>query len=187
MPPREDGERAEKLDWGEEGSDFDDGVGELAHGADEGCDEAGIELGAGAALEFREGLIGGAALFVTAVAGNGVVGIGDGDDARAERNLFAGEGFGVAGAIEKFVMVQNHFTDAGERNERLQKFSAEGDVSLHGVPFFEVEWAALVENDFGDADFADVVEDGAEANFLNFEIAHAEGFGKKRGVGRNLL
>src|SRR5207249_3391174 len=106
---------------------------------DEGLDELGIELGTGAALKFREGLIGGAAFFVAAVAGDGVVGIGDGDDAGAEGNAFASEGFGVAGAIEKFVMVQNHFADAGEWNERLEKFSAEGDVSLHGVPFFEVE------------------------------------------------
>jgi len=90
---------------GEEGGDFDDGVGELAHGADEGLNELGIELGAGAALEFGQGLLGGAAFFVATVAGDGVVGIGDSDDARAKGNAFAGQGFGIAGAVEKFVVV----------------------------------------------------------------------------------
>ena len=163
---------------GEEGGDFDDGVGELAHGADEGCDQLRIELGAGAAFEFGEGLLGGAAFFVAAVAGDGVVGIGDGDDARAERDAFGGERFRVTGAVEKFMVVQNHFADASERNERLQKFSAEGDVGLHGVPLFEIERAALVENNFRDANLADVVEDGAEADFLDLEIVHAQGFGE---------
>src|SRR5579862_397929 len=106
---------------GEEGGDFDDGVGELAHGASEGLDEFGIELGAGAALELGEGLIGSAAFFVAAVAGDGVVGIGDGDDASAEGNVFASERFWIARAIEKLVVMQNHFADAGERNERFQK------------------------------------------------------------------
>src|SRR5258708_10374286 len=78
---------------GEEGGDFDDGVGELAHGADEGLDEMWVELGAGAALEFREGLIGGAGFFVAAVAGDGVVGIGDGDYAGGERGIFCRKGF----------------------------------------------------------------------------------------------
>src|ERR1700676_3388329 len=84
-------------------------------------------------------------------------------------------------------MVMTHFADAGERNERLEKFSAEGNMRFHGVPLFEVERAALVENDFGDANLADVVENGAEADFLDFEIAHAEGFGEKGGVGGNFL
>ena len=73
----------------------------MAHGAGEGLDEFGIELGAGTALEFGERLIGGAAFFVAAVAGDGVVGISNGDNASAERNIVAGEGFGVAGAVEK--------------------------------------------------------------------------------------
>ena len=51
------------------------------------------------------------AFLVGAVAGDGVVGVGNRDDARAQRNLFAGQGVRVAGTIEIFVMVQNHFAD----------------------------------------------------------------------------
>jgi len=40
---------------------------------------------------------------------------------RAPRgNAFGGEGFRIAGAVEKFVVVQNHFADASERDERLK-------------------------------------------------------------------
>ena len=75
---------------GDKGGDFDDGVRKLAHGTDEGLDEVSIELGIGAAFQFTEGLFGGATLFIAAITGNGVVGIGDGDDTGAERNLVAG-------------------------------------------------------------------------------------------------
>jgi len=37
---------------GDERSHFDDGIGKLAHGADEGFDKVGIELGISAAFEF---------------------------------------------------------------------------------------------------------------------------------------
>ena len=43
-----------------QGGDFDDGVGELAHGADEEGHDFAVELGVGAALEFGEGFGGGA-------------------------------------------------------------------------------------------------------------------------------
>jgi len=82
------------------GSDFDDGVGELAQGAHEDFDNFGVELGVGTALELGEGFGGEAALLVSAVTGDGVVGVGDGDNARAERDLFADKTVGVAGAIE---------------------------------------------------------------------------------------
>jgi len=51
-------------------------------------------LRAGAALEFGESFFGGAAFLVAAVAGDGVVGVGDGDDARANGDVFAGEALG---------------------------------------------------------------------------------------------
>src|ERR1700692_3204003 len=82
---------------GLERSDFGDGIGGVEHGAQEGVDKIGVKLGFGAALEFVESLLGGAAFFVAAVAGDGVVGIGNGDDAGAERNIFRGAGFGLAG------------------------------------------------------------------------------------------
>src|ERR1700690_1014125 len=65
-----------------ERGDFDNRVRKLAHSTDEGLDEAGIKLRVGTALEFRERLFGGTAFFVTAIAGDRVVRIRDGNNAR---------------------------------------------------------------------------------------------------------
>jgi len=48
-------------------------------------------LGVGAALQFGQSFGGGARFLVGAVAGDGVVGVGHGDDSRAKRNFFAGQ------------------------------------------------------------------------------------------------
>src|SRR5208337_5090612 len=90
---------------GEERGSFDDGVGKETHGADKGFDEARIELRAGATFEFGESFLGGAAFLVAAVAGDSVVGVGDGDDAGTNGDVLAGEGVGIAGTIEEFVVV----------------------------------------------------------------------------------
>src|ERR1700687_977611 len=101
----------------DQGGDFDDRIGQLAHSADEKRDDVAIELGVGATLEFGEGLGGGASFLVGAVAGDGVEGVGNGDDAGTQRNVFAGEPVWIAGAIEKFVMVEDHLANARERSE----------------------------------------------------------------------
>src|SRR5215469_1197646 len=89
----------------EQRSDLDDGVGELPHGTHEGGNEPGVELRVGAAFEFAERFVGAPALLVAAVARDGVVGVRNGNDARAERNGFAGQGVGIAGTVKEFVMV----------------------------------------------------------------------------------
>ncbi len=84
-------------------------------------------------------------------------------------------------------MVQNHLANARERSERLEDLRAELNVRLHGFPFIRIERAALVQNIFGNADLADVVEDGAKSNFFDFYVGHVQGFGDERGVSGNLL
>ena len=77
---------------------------------------------------------------------------------RAPRGIFSPErALGIAGAVEEFVVMQDHFPNARERHEGFENFCAEKDVGLHGVPFFGIKRAALVEDGFGNADFADVV------------------------------
>jgi hypothetical protein len=60
-------------------------------------------------------------------------------------------------------------------------------VGFHGFPLFGIECATLVQNGFGDADFADVVKNCAEADFFDFCFGHAHGFGDERCVGGNFL
>src|SRR5215470_3582477 len=61
------------------GGNFDDGIGQSAHGAHKDFDDRAVELRVGAAFEFGESIGGSARLFVRAVAGDGVVSVGDGD------------------------------------------------------------------------------------------------------------
>ena len=132
-------------------------------------------------------MFGSASLLVAAVAGDGVVGIGDGDDARAEGNTFVGKRLGITGAIEKFVVVQDHKANARERCERLEKFSPEIYVRLHGFPFFGIQRAALIQYVLRDADLSDIVKNCGEANLFDFGFGHAEGFGEQRSVGSHFL
>ena len=99
-------------------------LGGAAHGFYEAANDFRVELVGGAAFQFGEGFFGVARFFVGAFGRDGVVGIGDGDDARAEGNLVGGEAIGIAGAIVKFVMVANHFADAIHGGEGLQNFRA---------------------------------------------------------------
>ncbi len=106
---------------------------------------------------------------------------------RANGDVFARESVGIAGTIEEFVVVQNHKADARELRERLEEPCGERHVGLHGVPFFGIERAVLVEDVFGDADFADIVEDGGQTNFLDFGFGQTERFSEQSSVGGNLL
>src|SRR5580658_4752907 len=150
-------------------------LGGAAHGFYEAADYFWIELVGGAAFQFGEGFLGIASFFVGTLGSDGVVGVGDGDDAGAEGNLIGGEAVGIAGAIVKFVMVANHFTDSMHGGERLKNFCAELGVGFHGDPFGGVEWAGLIQNGFGNADFADVVQQTGETDFLYFGLVHAQG------------
>ena len=105
-----------------EGSDFDDGIGELTHDTDEDLDDCGSNWASAQRSSSERAVRSGATFFVGAVAGDGVVGIGDGDDARAERNIFCGEGVRDSRSRRKIRGGENHFANAGERNERFEKF-----------------------------------------------------------------
>src|ERR1700681_4342472 len=69
------------------GGDFNDGIGELPHGAHEGFHDGGVELSVGAAFEFLEAVGRGAASFVDAITSDGVIRVGHGDDTPTQRNF----------------------------------------------------------------------------------------------------
>src|SRR6267378_683363 len=87
------------------GRHFDDRVGQGAHRSNENFDDRAIKLRVGAPFELCQGIAGLACLLVSAVASNRVVGVGDGDDARSERDFFAGKGFGVTRTVKVLVVV----------------------------------------------------------------------------------
>src|SRR6185437_126134 len=109
-------------------------------------DDGAVKLRVRAALQFGEGIRGTPAFLVSAVAGDGVVGVGHSDDARAKRNALARERVRIAGAVKEFVMMQNHLADARQRREWIENLRAKSYVGLHGLPFLGIQRPALVQN-----------------------------------------
>ena len=72
-------------------------------------DDFGIELRAGATADLFAGVGHGQGFAVRAVADHGVERIGDGEYARAERNLFALEATRVAGTIVELLVSEDDF------------------------------------------------------------------------------
>src|SRR5215813_5282437 len=113
---------------GGQGTDFNNWIGLLPHGLNKDFNDFLVKLRVGAALELRKGVSSGAAFFVSTIARDGVVGVCDGHDARAQRNLLADKRVRVARPVEEFMMMQNHFANAGKRRQRFQNFCTENDV-----------------------------------------------------------
>src|SRR5215472_6648891 len=63
---------------------FDDGIGELAHSTHKSNHQVGIELRIRATLHLSQRFFRRSALFVAAIAGDGVIGISDGNDPGSE-------------------------------------------------------------------------------------------------------
>ena len=76
-----------------------------AEPSDEKIHQLTVPLPARAALEGGDGPGGGEGGAVGSQGGHGVVGVGDGDDARTQGDLVAGESVGVAVAVHALVVV----------------------------------------------------------------------------------
>src|SRR5262249_23497199 len=85
----------EKLGSADERRDLDHGVGLLPHRTDEQLHDAAVELCVGAALQLGKCVLGGASLFVGAIASDGVVRIRDRNDPRTQWNLLPSQRVGI--------------------------------------------------------------------------------------------
>ena len=85
--------------------------GKAAVVADEASDRSGVELRPGLAREHVERALVAGRAAVGAVGGDRVEGVGDGDDAGAERDLLAGEPVRIALPVEPLVVVADHRGD----------------------------------------------------------------------------
>ena len=86
---------ADNLAFGDEDW-LDQWVGKAAKARYERSDQFRIKLRAAATFEFLNGLLRGARFLVGALGSDRVIGVGDGNDARTERDLVAGESLRVA-------------------------------------------------------------------------------------------
>ncbi len=104
---------------------------------------------------------------VGAVLRHRVVGVADGDDPRAERDLLAGERVGVARAVPALVAGADHRRDRREARRGGDDALADQRVAAHELPLVVVERPGLGEDLVGDRDLADVVELGGQAHVVH--------------------
>ncbi len=134
----------------------------------DGCedfDDFGIELSAGAATNFFDGVRHGQSFAVRAVADHSVQRIGDGEYAGAQRDLIAFEAPRIAGTVVELLVSENDFGGIAKEGDADEHVVANFAVLAHDLFFVVGERAGLAENAVGDSHFADVVEEsGASEN-----------------------
>ena len=131
---------------------------DVVAGGEEGVDDLGVPLLAGAGLEDFIDLFDGHALAVGAVAGHRVEGVGHGDDAGDERDLVAGELERIAAAVPLFVVMQHGGQHVGELLDVGENAVAQLGVLLDVLELGVGQLARLAEHGVVDADLADVVQ-----------------------------
>ena len=139
----------------------------------ENVEELRIEMfGAGAGVAFENDAAGffvGEAFLVAALAAEGVVVVGEHDDAADDGDLVALEAAGITRAVPMFVVgygdVPSHFEEAGVG--AFEELGTAKGVAFHKFAVIAIEGAAFANKDVWDGDFADVVHGGgSEDEFL---------------------
>ena len=145
-------------------------------------DDLGVELRPGAVLQRADGLLVVERVAEGARAGHRVVGVGDVDDARGERDALAREPLGVARPVVVLVVVTYgrcdllHLGHGGE-----QARAALGVEADDGALLF-VERGGLEQDGVGRADLAHVVQEGGQARAVRAGSAletHAPADGRR--------
>ena len=101
-------------------------------------------------------------------------GVGDRDDACAERDVGAGDAVRVAEAVPPLVVVTHDRPRRREQVERLEELVADLGMRLDDPPLLVVERRRLEQHPVRDADLADVVEDRSEADRLDLLLGKLE-------------
>ena len=121
---------------------------------------------------------------VGAEGGQGVEAIGDGDDAGQQRDALAAQAVGVAAAVEALVVVADGGQDVAVADDRRQDALADhGMLADHSQISSADSAVGLVQDPLGQADLADVVQLGGEAEAL--EPARRRGRGAAQAAGRS--
>ena len=118
---------------------------------------------------------------------HGVVGVADGHDARADRDLRAAERVGVSLAVDAFVAGADELGDIMQGGGGGEDALADDWVAADVGPLVGVEGAGLVEDGFRDGDLADVVQLGGEADSLDLFLGQAQVTGGFSGEGGDVV
>ena len=107
----------------------------------EGLDDLRVELGAGDAAQLRQRRLGAHRAPVGVARRHHVVGVRDGHDARAERDLLARDAGRVAAAGEPLVVVQDDLGDRAVALDALDELGALLGMELDQLPLVVGELA----------------------------------------------
>ena len=134
-------------------------------GAFEGDDHVRVELRAGAASQLGQALAIAQRASIGPLAGHGVVAVHHAHRPGDQRDRLAGQAVGVALSVETFVVV------AHPRHELVVEqgahdLGADAGVLAHELPLFGRQRPGLEQHAVGDADLADVVQEGDVAHLL---------------------
>ena len=127
----------------------------------EELDELWVELRTGMAAQLPDRRLVRHGALVRTVVDHGVIGVGDGHDPRAQRDLVGSQAERVAVTGVALVVVQDDRDGILERGSLLEDDLADARVLDHRPPFRRGQRRWLVEDLLRDGDLADVVESAA--------------------------
>ena len=134
------------------------------HDFQKSIDHLRIELCVTAGFDFRERFRPGQGFTVRSVGRHGGKAIGNRQKPSENRNVFARESVGIAFAVEAFVMVTNAAQHFGQVRHVFHDQRAENRMLLQNAELVVVQASGLAQNRVGNRDFADVVQQAADAN-----------------------
>lgn len=137
--------------------------------------DAGIKLIARTAHQLALSLFVGPGVLVRALVDDGINRVNDGDDARSERDGFANELVRIAGAVETFVMMQDHGTNFRREAVFAGEECADLTMRPHDRKFKVIEGSGLVQNVEGDVTLSQIVQEGGEAEIVKLWALEVEG------------
>ena len=106
----------------------------------------------------RERLFVGHAAAIRAIGRERVEAVDDREDARADRDRFAGDAIGIAGAVPVLVVVADDGHDRIGKVDRRENLRADRRMQLHLLELGRRQLAGLVEDVFRHGDLAGVVQ-----------------------------
>src|SRR5271156_2560121 len=114
--------------------------------AQKGADHSRIELGTRTFADDLDARLEGGSPAIGPVRGNGIEGVGHGEDSGAWKNFIALEAAGIALAIVPLVMSKHEFGRVSKKGNVCNQIEADLNVALHEFSFIRRERPGLEEN-----------------------------------------
>src|SRR5215471_13450275 len=117
-----------------------------------------IELAAGAALDFHPRVRQRKRAAIRTVANHGIERIGDGKNARPQRNLIASQSTWIARTVVELLVRQYNFRGIAKERDADEHVVADFAVRAHDFLFVVIERTRLAEDAIGNGHLSDIVE-----------------------------